>query len=269
MVFVVKANGEKELFSEEKLKRSIYRAGVPSQLIEQAVAHIKSRLYDHIPTSVIYHHISEFLAKSEHPYASSKYSLKQAIAQLGPTGYPFEDFVAEILKKEGYSTEVRTTLQGRCIPHEIDIIAQKDNKRTMIEAKFHNFPSTKTDVHVVLYTKARFEDIKEKNNLDEVWVITNTKVTADSISYARCNGIKITSWSYPEGDSLADLIERSALTPITALKTLSQSQKQDLLRSHIVLCKEMYQNQSSLMDLNLPEDKKQAVLAEAAFVCNL
>ena len=49
---------------------------------------------------------------------------------LGPTGYPFEDYVAEILKTEGYQTQVRQVLEGNCVSHEIDVIAQKKTKRS-------------------------------------------------------------------------------------------------------------------------------------------
>ena len=43
--------------------------------------------------------------------------------------------------------------------HEIDVIAQKDGRKVMIEAKFHNEPEIRSDVQVALYTKSRFEDI--------------------------------------------------------------------------------------------------------------
>lgn len=269
MINVVKATGEKEEFSEKKLLQSIKRAGIPDQIQEQVTAHIKSKLYEGIKTSEIYNHIVEFLGKSTQPHTRIKYSLKQAIMALGPTGYPFEDFVAEILKTQGYKTQVRTILQGKCISHEIDVVAEKNKERIMVEAKFHNLPGTKTNIHVALYTKARFNDVVEKNNLNLALIITNTKVTMDAISYALCMGMKIISWDYPEGNSLRDMIEKSGLTPITALTTLSQSQIQKLLENNFVLCKDVCKNPEALKLLGLPEDKLQNILQEAAFACNL
>lgn len=267
MIYVIKATGEKEAFNEEKLRASIHRAGIPDAIQTQVVVHIKEKLYDNIPTSEIYRHITEFLGTTEHPYVRAKYGLKQAIMELGPTGYPFEDFIAEILKANGYQTLVRQTLSGKCITHEVDVVAEKNTHRVMIEAKFHNMPGIKTSIHVALYTKARFDDVLERNNLNQAWLITNTKMTTDAIGYCLCMGMKVTSWNYPEGESLRELIEKASLIPITALTTLSTSQKQMLLTDHIVLCKDICANQNLLSVLGLPEDKKKRILEEAAFVC--
>ncbi len=269
MFSVIKATGEKEFFSEEKVRKSIQRAGIPDEIQDQVVAHIKSKLYESIPTSEIYHHIIEFLGKSKNPYTKVKYGLKQAIIALGPTGYPFEDFISEILKTQGYTTQVRTILQGKCITHEIDVIAEKNGEKSMIEAKFHNATGIKTDVHVALYTKARFDDVKEKNTLNDAWLVTNTKVTTDAITYALCSNMKIISWDYPEGEGLRDMIEKSGLTPITALTSLSQNQIQQLLQNNFVLCRNVCKNPKILDMLNLPEEKKQVILSESAFACKI
>lgn len=267
MVHVIKANGLKEPFSEDKVINSIKRARIPEELQAEALAHIQERLHEDIPTSEIYHHIIEFLDKSPQPYTKSRYSLKEAIMMLGPTGYPFEDFVAKILEALGYQTTVRQILRGKCVTHEIDVIAKKDNRSSMIEAKFHNSPGTRSEVHVALYTQARFLDIKEQNQLDEAWLVTNTKTTVDANTYAACAGLKVISWSYPEGESLRELIEKSHLHPITLLSSLSQANKLKLLEKHIVLCKQINQNNSVLDILGLSNEERNAVLAEVAFIC--
>jgi len=106
--------------------------------------------------------------------------------ELGPTGYPFEDFVTEILKAKGYVTQTRSILLGKCVSHEIDVIAQKNAEKIMVEAKYHNAPGIHTDVHVSLYTKARFDDLKEKYQFSQPWLFTNTKITPDALAYALC-----------------------------------------------------------------------------------
>lgn len=266
MVNVIKATGDIEPFSEQKVRDSITRAGITNGLQNQVLEHVKSRLYDNIPTSEIYHHISEFFSQSSMPYARAKYSLKESIMNLGPTGYPFEDFVADILQSQGYKTAVRIITSGRCISHEIDVIAQKNEEKAMIEVKFHNGLGTRTDVQDALYIKARFDDVKEKNGFTSVWLVTNTKATLDAIAYGECVGMKVISWNYPENNSLRSIIEKSRLSLITALTTLSQNQKKNLLENHIVLCKDLYEKPSSLDLLGLPQDKKNQVLSEAEFV---
>ena len=268
MVNVLKANGELEPFSEEKLRYSIERAGIPSALQDKVVSHVKSKLHENIPTSVVYKHISEFLAKEPNHF-SAKYSLKQAIMNLGPTGHPFEDLLSELFKKEGFTTQTRTVLSGKCVSHEIDVIAEKNDEKIMVEAKFHNRTGTRTEIHVSLYTKARFDDIKEKYGLTKAILATNTKVTADALSYALCSNMEVISWSYPEKRGLRDLIEIYNLHPITVLTSLSQNQKMLLLEEHIVLCKEIANNPSVLDLIDILPAKKKNVMDELSGILNL
>ncbi len=267
MTLVIKASGDKELFSEEKLASSIRRAGIPEDLQKTVANHVRGKLYDGIKTSEIYNHIVEFLERSEYPYAKTRYSLKQAIMTLGPSGYPFEDYLAKVFTAEGYQTQVRQILQGTCVTHEIDVVLEKQGTRAIVEAKYHNTPGIKTTIHVSLYTKARFDDVKEKNNIAQAWLVSNTSVTVDAISYAQCVGMKIMSWNYPNENSLRELIEKHRLFPITALTTVSLQHKQQLLNNHVVLCKQICENESLLDSLSLPEEQKKQIHKEAAFVC--
>src|SRR3990167_559394 len=263
---VLKATGELQPFNEEKLRLSIQRAGIPDSLQNEVVSHIKSKLYENIPTSEIYKHVSEFLGKSPMPYSRAKYSLKQAIMDFGPTGFPFEDYVSELLKADGYQTKVMQILQGRCITHEIDVIAEKNNIKLMIECKFHGDPGIKCHVHVSLYSKARFDDIKEKNQLNDAWVITNTKLTDEALDYALCNNMKIIGWDYPKGQGLQDIIEKHKLYPITTLSNISNAQKQQLMNNHIVLARDICKNPSSFDILGLPKGKANSIVSECQFV---
>ena len=235
-------------------------------LHDQVINHIKGKLYENIPTSVIYKHVVEFLDSSPHPHSSAKYSLKQAIMDFGPTGFPFEDYISEILKAEGYETKVRQIISGKCISHEIDVIATKDSVESMVECKFHNAPGIKCHVHVSLYTKARFDDIKEVNNFNDAWVVTNTKLTVEALNYALCRNMKIISWDYPNGKSLRDLIEKHKLHPITMLSNISAAQKQLLTQNHIVLAKDICKNPSSLDILHLNPTQKNQIVSQCQFI---
>ena len=196
MVKVLKATGEKQDFSEDKIIDSIKRAGIPENLQTKVLSHVKSKLYENIPTNEVYHHITEFIKKE--PGLNLKYSLKQAIMEFGPTGHPFEDLVSAILQTGGFQTQVRTILMGKCVSHEIDVIAEKGNEKLMVEAKFHNAPGIHTDVHVSLYTKARFDDLKDKYEFTQPWLFTNTKITPDALAFALCVGMDVTGWNYPQ-----------------------------------------------------------------------
>lgn len=266
MTDIIKATGAREPFSEEKLIASIKRAGIPHNLQDKTLGHVKSLLYEGMPTSEIYTHILEFLEKEAKP-AKSKYGLKQAIMDLGPTGYPFEDYVSEILKGQGYTTQVRSIVTGKCVSHEIDVIAEKTQEKLMVEAKFHNALGIRTDIHVALYTKARFDDVKEKYGFTKPFLYTNTKITTDALTYAQCIGMGIVSWSYPEKESLRDLIEKEKLYPITILDGLSKNLLQILLDNHIVLVRDICQTPNTLDLLEIQPDKRKALLEEAKVIC--
>ncbi len=268
MVSVIKADKTREPFNEKKVIDSIHRARIHPSIQSNVLEHVHSKVYDGITTSEIYHHITEFLGETTEPYAKSRYSLKEAIMNLGPTGYPFEDFISKVLMEEGYHTKVRQILKGECITHEIDVIAEREGRSAMIEAKYHNSPGTRSQIHVALYTQARFEDVKTRNHIDEAWIITNTKTTTEVNAYAQCKNMKVVSWSYPDSNSLRDMVERLRLYPVTMLSSLTSAQKRMLLNNHIVLCKEIYQDNSLIDSLYLSRQTHQNVLAEVDFICN-
>jgi Holliday junction resolvase-like predicted endonuclease len=264
---VLKADKSRELFNEEKVLSSIQRARIHPDIQQEVLNHVKSKVYDGITTAEIYHHITEYLGKSPDPFAKTRYSLKQAIMELGPTGYPFEDFIAKLLQTQGYHTKVRQILSGECITHEIDVIAERAGKSAIIEAKFHNSPGTRSQIHVALYTQARLEDVKTRNHIDEAWIVTNTKTTTEVNTYALCKKINVISWSYPDGGSLRDMIEKARLHPVTQLSTLSQAHKRILLNNHIVLCRELLEDTFLIDMLYLSNSQREHVLSEVEFIC--
>lgn len=267
---IIKATGERELYSRDKIIYSIRRAGIPDAMRDQVVRHVEEKLYPDIPTSEIYRHITEFLGRSAQPYFQSRYSLKRAIMDLGPSGFPFEKLVAAILSSQGYrDVQTNVILQGRCVSHEVDVLAVKNEEHFLIECKFHNQPGVRTDVKVALYVDARFQDVLsawkaegDRHRLHQAWLATNTKCSQDAISYANCRGIRITAWGYPEKDNLQDMIEASQLHPITCLTNLNTGQKQLLLSKNILFVKDLKENKSATELLSLSPEKKAGLIRE-------
>lgn len=268
MINIKKADGSIEEFSDEKLKNSINRAGIPSNLQKELLENIKQRLYDGIPSSKIYKYVQEYLIRSKEPY-KAKYSLKRAIMEIGPTGFPFEVYVSEILKSMGFKTIVGSMLRGQCVNHEVDVIAQNQNEKIFIECKYHNKPGIRSDVHVALYTKARFDDLKDKHNFSSAILITNTKVTSDALDFANCSNIKVIGWNYPFGEGLRDLVEKYKLFPITQFSFASGAEKTRLLEKNIVLVKQICDDPDILNQIELGSYKKQQIINESKAICNL
>ena len=274
-VIVIKASGEREPFSEKKVRRSIRRARIPKKLENQVVKHVEEILYDGIPTHEIYKHIREFLGKSSAPYTKGIYGLKQAIMQLGPSGFPFEKFVARVLEHHGYHTQTNVITSGKCVEHEIDVVAEKQQRRYMLECKFHNSPGARSDVKVALYIQARFEDItattENQPNQTQVfhqpWLVTNTKFTTEAIAYGDCVGMKVIGWSHPQTGDLQSLIQSVGLFPITCLTTLTNEQIKQLLESEIVLLKELVSDDKALLNLGISRETLDTVRDEASLIC--
>lgn len=272
-IVVLKASGDKEPFSEEKVRHSIRRARIPHKLEDEVVRHIRQALYNGIPTSEIYRHISEYLGNSSYPYTRTVYGLKQAIMQLGPSGYPFEKFVAAILAYYGYTVQTDVIVSGKCVDHEIDVVAQKDGLRYMVECKFHNLPGVRSDVKVALYTQARFEDVQQigidnTKPFDQAWLVTNTKCTTEAIHYGNCVGMQVVGWSHPESGNLQDLIEKAGLQPVTCLLSLTDGQKKQLLSRGVVLSRDLLEDKAGVVSgLGLTGEEKDNLMKEITAIC--
>lgn len=275
-ITVIKASGEQESFSEEKVKRSMARAGIPINMHPRVMDHVKGKLYDRIPTSVIYKHIVEFLDTSSYPQKSSRYRLKQAVMELGPTGYPFEKFVGAILKNYGYQVETGVIVAGKCVDHEVDVVALKDDQHFMVECKFHHRSGIRSDVKVALYVKARFDDIANawrkkpghQTMFHQAWLVTNTKLTSDAVQFGKCAGMKLIGWSYPKTGCLQDLIEETGLHPLTCLTSLSKGQKQRLLEQDIVLCRDLLRADPGLLSAaGIQKEKEKQLREEIVVTC--
>lgn len=269
IVTVIKANGQKENFDPEKLVASIMRSGASRDEASQVLEHITPELHNDITTSEIYRHAFQILHDLEKP-AARRYSLRRAVMDLGPSGFPFEDFVAQILQAKGFETVTRQTLMGQCVPHEVDVVAWDNTRLIICEAKFHNELGIKSDIKVALYVKARFDDIRENafnyggkdRSVTDAWLITNTKFSSTAVHYGECKKMTMIGWNYPEKGNLQDMIEEEGLHPITCLASLSDGEKKELLAKGIVFCSSVAQDPTILNQVLGPKFDAGSVINE-------
>ena len=267
-LFVIKNSGEREPYDEEKVRRSMNRVGVPDNLKPEILAHIKGKFENNqLTTDEVFHHIMEYLEPRDRK-SSLRLNLRQAIFELGPTGFPFEQYLAHIFRDMGYTVTTDVIMEGDCVRHEIDLVLEKDGNKEIVEVKFHNHHVVKTDVQVALYTYARFLDVKEKNNIDNVWLVTNTKLTTEAIAYAKCKGMPVISWNYPEKGNLQDLVETPEMYPITLLTSLSEQEKKRLVEKNIVFCRDLItKSDAELADPLIRDNSLQKAREDAKLVC--
>jgi len=273
-IIITKASGEQARFSEKKLRDSLERSGANGEQIQKVIDEIYTRVYPGISTKKIYRTAFNLLKKSSKP-AAAKYNLKRAIMELGPSGFPFERFIGEILRYQGYSIKVGEIVMGKCVNHEIDVIAEKGEHHFMVECKYHNHPGTVCDVKIPLYIQARFKDVEAAwlklpghgAKFHQGWVVTNTRFTSDAIQFGNCAGLKLLGWNYPDGTSLRSQIDTLGLYPVTCLTSLSKSEKQLLLENKIVLTKELCHDENILIRAGIQFSRIKAVMQEATELC--
>ena len=271
---IIKSSGEKVKFSLEKLRASLNRSGADKKTVNQIIDKVRDELYQGISTKEIYNRAFALLKKKK-SYFASKYKLKKAIYELGPTGFPFENFIATIFKYSGYKTEVGKILQGKCVTHEIDVVANKNENTTIVECKFHSDEGRNCNVKVPLYIASRFKDVKEHwdskphiTELNSGWVVTNTRFTEDALQYGKCIGLKLLSWDYPKEDALKNIIDRLGLYPITVSTLLTNREKQFLLSRDVVLCRDLIGDSFYLDHLGISETRKARILNDIEQLCN-
>jgi Holliday junction resolvase-like predicted endonuclease len=272
---IVKASGEETLYDRQKIALSLERAGASREAIQEVLAETEKELFDGIHTKALYKIVYRNLKKFSHNTAG-RYNLKNAIMELGPTGFPFEKFVAALLEAEGYQTVTGQIVQGHCVTHEIDVIAEKGDNHFMMECKFHSSVGNACDVKTALYVHARFLDIEKKwlkragysQKFYQMWLVTNTRLTGDAEKYGRCVGLGLLSWNYPKESSLRVRIDANGLHPVTCLTSLTRSEKQALLRKNIVLCRTVCEHPDVLHGIGLSKARKSKVLEEGRIICN-
>ena len=189
---IVKYSGDVVAFDVDKLINSLRRSQASEELIQQIVGQVEDQLYEGITTKKIYQMAFKML-KGKSRVSASKYKLKKALMELGPSGFPFEKLVGKLLAHEGFSTQVGVIVQGNCVQHEVDVIAQKDNTHYMIECKYHSDQGRFCNVKIPLYIHSRFLDVEKQwerqkgheAKLHKGGVYTNTRFTSYSVKYGK------------------------------------------------------------------------------------
>lgn len=270
---IIKTDGTVEAFDGNKLEASLRKSGASERTAERIRHTIEATIAPGAMTNEIYRRAFQML-RHDAREAAARYSLRRALFEFGPSGHPFEDFVAELFKKEGWLVEWRRMIPGRCVSHEVDVYATRGGERLAAELKYHNDPGYKTDVKTALYVKARFDDIwqcdasKQTCPVDHGMLITNTKFTSQAIQYAKCSGLELLGWSYPHDGNLYDRIVSNGLYPITALTTLKKSEKRLLIDQGVVTCELLRERKDLMRQMNMTPERIGTVMAETETLCH-
>ena len=93
-------------------------------LIDEIVGYISSQVHEGLSTKVIHDRAFAMLKMHRKSFAA-RYNLKRAIFALGPSGFPFERYVARLFDAMGYATQVGIVLPGKCVTHDRDRVGEQ------------------------------------------------------------------------------------------------------------------------------------------------
>ncbi|MBI5332736.1 MAG: restriction endonuclease [Candidatus Aenigmarchaeota archaeon] len=230
---VIKASGIQERFDKEKLVQTMLRAGARKDMALDIAGLVEKTLSNNSTTHSIYAFAMDELEKRSSRIAAV-FGLREAIADLDSVS--FEKYAAKVLEADGYKCIWNRIIDGRCIDHQIDIIAEKNGEFFYIECKRHYNPHRFCGLEVPLEVWARLIDLQEgfgdgknKYNFSKAWIFTNSKFSEHAMKYATAKGVMMTGWSI----GLQDLIEARKIYPVTILN-IDLVAKAELLRKDII-----------------------------------
>ena len=273
-IFIHKNDGEQVEFNEKTFIRSLKQAGAKPFDIDDVLKDVKVNLQNGDTTQQVYKNAFESL-KTKNTKAAMLYSLKDAIRHLGPSGFPFEQYIAEIYRRQGYEVETNQMIKGDCVEHEIDVLVRKNGKSLAMEVKFKNDFQTRVDLKTALYVKSRVDDLTGKNRsqffgkkgaVDRSLLITNAKFTQNVINYAKCCRFDIIGWGYPRKGNLRDMILKTHTHPITCLPGLKKSEAKMFFELDIVTCKDFFEKIDTIKQIK--KERKDELFKFAKELCS-
>ncbi len=225
MVNVRKADGTLQPFNREKVLKTCRRLRLSDTEANEVVAEIEQKIFEGITTKRIMDMIFEH-GQRHKPHLGHIIDLREAIAMMRPKP-DFEKFVALLLDHDGYRTVTNKILQGKCIDHEIDVIANRGSEVLYVEVKHHTQFHTFTGLDTFFEVNSAFQDLVEgylahahQYGFTKPMLVLNTKISDHAKRYAACRGIGAIGWKIPEHAGIEHYIDQKLLYPITIIKDL-------------------------------------------------
>ncbi|MBU3964249.1 hypothetical protein KJ562_00730 [Patescibacteria group bacterium] len=243
--FVVNLKGEKEPFSLAKVFRSAQQSGASKDLAQKIAIEIERNIYSGIKTSEIFKQVNQLL-KKEDKQSSLRFSLREAMRKLGPSGFPFEKYIDDIFSAHGYEVSLNRKIKGKFAMHEIDFLARNEKVLYVGECKYRISPGERIDLAILLAFYAKFLDLKNSNyfNLPKSIallpiMVTNAKFSSQAVRYANGVGIELLGWKHPLNKGLEYMIEAEQLYPITILPSFKGYLMESCSRAKIMLARDV------------------------------
>ncbi|MFH1840684.1 MAG: restriction endonuclease [Candidatus Shapirobacteria bacterium] len=206
-ITVIKWDGRKEPYEQNKVVASLVRSGVGQADLGKLLGEIEGELTDPITTKRLFEIVDNILGLYKLEKPREQYHLRDKLAVMDP--FEFEKFIQKILEEEGYQCEGNVVVPGFWVEHQIDVVAQKGDKVVMVEVKHHDNPHRLTGLGDACELWARLEDLehgyresKNPYNFNQAWLVVNTKFSEHAIRYAKGKNLWLTGWRYQLKDGI-------------------------------------------------------------------
>lgn len=273
-VTIIKSNGERVPFDAERVRQSILRAGGAQVDVDAVVAAVQRSIHASSTTNDVYKAVRHELALRT-PGVACRYTLRDALLQLGPAGFYFEQYLAQLLAHTGYTTELPDEFEGSCVRHEVDVVAKKDGKEFAIEAKFRSKTGNVVHLKDVLASYARYLDLLDGAvthrcpRFDAFWIVTNGKFSDRAATYGTCKRMPLIGWNFPTRTTgLASMIDRTGLYPVTVLN-ISKAELSSFADAGLLLCDDLTKHEASDIShrVGISQSRAMELIELAGAVC--
>jgi len=266
-MMIVKSTGEKVAYKAEKIAETLRRVGAKPELVQHVTQNVTARVKAGMTTKAVYAIVRAELRKESRCFAH-RYNLREGLLKLGPAGFKFEKYVASILQAYQYEADTpRDEIMGKCVRHEVDVIAAKGGKRMMIEVKFRNKFEDPVTLKDAMSTWARWIDLNEGATqrgtalYDEVWLVTNGRFSDRAFEFGTCKGIKLVDWNSKD-HSLARMVDHTVLYPVTILDELKQWELEKFSQKGLMLCRQVTTKKPGVLaeSTGIPLERAQSII---------
>ena len=265
-----KRSGAREHFSIQKITRSLERAGADHSLADRVAHQVAGTVKKGETTHHVYQRAKKYL-RTAHPVVGARFTLREAVKRLGPAGYDFEKYIMLLFREYGYKSHLPKILQGKCITHEVDVMVEKNGNRGIIECKLRKDQAIYINIKETLTAWARYMDLKDGARhgrcvkIDDVWLVTNSRFSGDSIAYGNCKKMKLLSWNTPAKMPLPAYIDAKNIYPVTILNSIQVHHLKALSRCEILLLKDLvsYDYRTLSRSTNLNKTQLEPLVTEA------
>lgn len=262
-IFVKKWDKSKEPYDRNKLAQSLERYGLTQEQTSHIIPKVENQIYDGITTKKLRQIMLNEIKGSKFDFKRNDLRTALGLMRSKPD---FEVYVQELLRGLGYDVTPNRVIQGHCVTHEIDGVAEKDGKQYYIETKHHSKPHIRIPFIDTLAAQAKLEDIRKgyeegRNNyeFDKIIIICNTKMTSHAEQYSRCVGIQHIGWNSPRNHGIERHIEDTGIYPFTVLPTLAPKERKTLSSMGVTTIQDVLKLETSKLDKSrLKELKEEA-----------